>query len=105
HAAIDPNGYYEYCDEYRDIFYQIKTGLFEVPVVHCTYFIRYDVLDQIVYDDKSYRYEYVIFSDNARKKQIPQYFDNRKVYGQLTFADTAEDFLKELQYIHPRLLF
>ena len=37
-------------------------------VVHCTYFINYNVLDKICYDDNSYRYEYVIFSDSLRKK-------------------------------------
>lgn len=95
HAAVDQNGYLAQSPYYYDILDGKIKGLIEVPVVHCTYLIRHDVLDKISYDDNSYRYEYVIFSDNARKKQIPQYLDNRKVYGRMTFAETEEEFAKE----------
>ena len=44
------------------------------------------------YDDNSYRYEYVIFSDVLRKQKIPQYIDNRKDYGRISFAVTKEEF-------------
>lgn len=95
HAAIDQNGYYAQSRHYNDILSQEIRGLIEVPVVHCTYLIRHDASDKITYDDDSYRYEYVIFSDSARKRQIPQYVDNRKVYGRISFAETAEELAKE----------
>lgn len=60
--------------------------------MHCTYLVRREVLDRVCYDDGSGRYEYVIFSDSLRKSGIPQYIDNRRIYGKLTFSDTAEDF-------------
>jgi hypothetical protein len=39
------------------------------------------------YEDESGRHEYVIFSDVARKAAIPQYLDNRQVYGYITFSE------------------
>lgn len=87
HAAITADGYYEECSDYYLLWDQKIKGLIDVPVVHCAYFIRYDVLDKISYDDGSFRYEYVIFSDVARKKKIAQYLDNREVYGYITFAE------------------
>jgi len=67
-------------------------GLIEVEVIHCTYLIRHEVLDSILYNDGSGRYEYVIFSDTLRKKGIPQYIDNRRCYGKITFCNIEEDF-------------
>jgi SAM-dependent methyltransferase len=95
HADIDANGYFAQSKLYQDVFGQVVKGLIEVPVVHCTYLIRHNMLDKIQYNDGSDRYEYVIFSDNARRKSIPQYLDNRKVYGRVTFAESAEEFEKE----------
>jgi len=95
HESIDHNGYYLPSTFYYDILDQKVRGIIEVPVVHCTYFIRYDVLDKICYDDESARYEYVIFSDCARKQHIPQYIDNREIYGYISFAESSEEFEKE----------
>ncbi|HLW72766.1 MAG TPA: hypothetical protein VKR54_01840 [Candidatus Babeliales bacterium] len=95
HEAIDHNGYYIPSVLYYNILDQSIKGLIEVPVVHCTYFVRREVLDKITYDDESARYEYVIFSDSARKQHIPQYIDNRRVYGHLTFTENEEELLEE----------
>lgn len=92
HHATDENGYYKASKQYFDILYQSIKGLIEVDVIHCTYLIRKEVLDFVRYDDGSGRYEYVIFSDFLRKAGIPQYIDNRRIYGKLTFCDTAETF-------------
>lgn len=90
HADIDENGYYRYSPNYFPLLYQEIKGLIPVPVVHCTYFVRYEALPELTYDDNSYRYDYVIFSDTARKKNITQYLDTREVYGYLTFVDSTE---------------
>ena len=95
HAAIDPNGYFADSPLYFQIFNQQIRDFVEVPVVHCTYLIRNEFLDKICYDDNSYRYEYVIFSDSARKNNVKQYLDNREVYGRITFADDRETFVNE----------
>ncbi len=95
HAAVDSNGYYAEHAYYDRIAFGAIKGIIEVPVVHCAYFIHRDVLDTMLYDDNSYRYEYVIFSDNARRKGIPQYLDTRQQYGRITFATTSEELLAE----------
>ncbi len=100
HDIVDANGYYTPSVLYYDILDQKVMGIIEVDVVHCTYFIRHEVLDKMSYDDESARYEYVIFSDNARKHNIPQYIDNRTVYGYVSFAENDEEFKDEPFYMY-----
>lgn len=95
HAAIDENGYNLDCRFYNQLWAREIVGLVQVPVVHCTYLVRYEALDKILYDDQSGRYEYVIFSDSARRRGIPQYLDTRSVYGRLTFAESVDQLLAE----------
>lgn len=92
HYDIDKNGYFKDSKLYYDIFNQTIKGLIEVKVVHCTYLVRNEVLGSVRYDDGSYRYEYVVFSDVLRKAGIPQYIDNRRYYGKITFCNTEEEF-------------
>lgn len=92
HFVTDENGYYRYSPYYYDIYNRVVRGLIDVEVVHCTYLVRREVLDRVNYIDGSARYDYVIFSDTLRKAGIPQYLDNRRVYGKLTFCNTGEEF-------------
>ena len=87
HAAIDAQGYFSRSPTYDLILSRQVVGLIEVPVVHCTYLIRGDVVAHLRYDDDSDRHEYVVFSDQARSRGIPQYIDNRREYGVLTLDD------------------
>ncbi len=86
HAEIDDRGYYRECDQYHWLLNGYVRGIVEVPVVHCTYLIRADVLTQLTYEDETDRHEYVVFSDSARKAGIPQYLDTRVTYGYLVFG-------------------
>ena len=95
HHMVDRNGYYTHSDTYYDILYQRIRGILDVAVVHCSYFIRYELLDAICYDDESARYEYVIFSDWLRRHNIAQYIDNRSIYGYISFAENKEEFERE----------
>jgi hypothetical protein len=95
HTEIDANGYLMPAKLYYEILNRNIRGLLEQPVVHCAYFIQKDILDKISYDDNSNRYEYVIFSDVLRKQSIPQYLDNRELYGRITFAENPEEFKEE----------
>ena len=61
-----------------------------MDVVHCTYLIRREVLDKILYQDGTEDYEYVIFSRNLRNLGIQQYLDNRKIYGYLTLRENVD---------------
>lgn len=97
HSSIDDNGYFANDELYSNILYQQYKGLIQVPVVHCTYFIKNEVLPSVVYDDNSGRYEYVIFSDSLRKAGIPQYIDNREKYGLISFSTNADELQGELK--------
>lgn len=92
HFVTDENGYYRYSPLYFEILNRTIKGLIEVEVIHCTYLIRQEVLNYAMYIDGTGRYDYVMFSDGLRKSGIPQYIDNRRFYGTLTFCDTAEQF-------------
>ena len=83
HAKVDDWGYHRSCEEYDWLLSQRIRGLTQVPVVHSTYLVRRDVIPKLCYDDGSGRHEYVMFSHSARKSGVPQYLDNRQVYGYL----------------------
>ena len=74
---------------YFPLLYSDVKGVCELPVVHCTYLVRAELIPQLSYVDASHRYEYVIFSDCARQRRIPQYLDTRQVYGYLTMDEDA----------------
>jgi hypothetical protein len=95
HLAVDASGYYLDHKHYRALLEREVVGIFEVPVIHCTYLIRKEILDAVVYDDGSSRYEYCICSDSLRRANVPQYLDNRKHWGYLTFATTKEELEQE----------
>jgi hypothetical protein len=99
HYDIDKNGYLKKHDLYIKVLYRNIKGLIEVPVVHCTYFINNQFLNDIVYDDESYRYEYVIFSHVLRNKNIPQIIDNRQFYGIIEFSQTGEELKKQFETV------
>jgi hypothetical protein len=88
HGAIDANGYWVASEQEGLIRERKIRGIFEVPVVHCTYLIRADALPHLNYlPDGTGRHEYVLFSESARKAGIPQYIDNRTDYGYLEIED------------------
>ena len=99
HAAIDGWGYWQDSRYYLPLLGREICGLVQVPVVHCTYFIQHSSLPFLTYDDETGRYEYVIFSDSARQRNIPQYLDTRDVYGYISSADTATDLCAEPWFI------
>jgi hypothetical protein len=98
HWAIDSNGYMTENPIQYDILEGKIRGIIECPVVHCSYLIKNEYLRDISYDDESYRYEYVVFSDNLRKKGIPQYLDNREMYGVILFSTNPESYQEELNF-------
>lgn len=95
HFSVDENGYFMACDMYTNIRDLAIKGIHEVGVVHCTYYVSHSRLVDVCYDDDSGRYEYVIFSDSLRKKNIAQNLDNRRFYGFISFAETREEFMKD----------
>lgn len=100
HAAIDDYGYFKNADRYWQILKRDVKGIIEVPVVNGVYCINYSFLPQLTYCDGSGRYEYVIFSESARKKNIHQYIDNQTDYGVISFAQHMSDISKMPEACH-----
>lgn len=90
HFKADRRGYYLDCPEYDYVLTGKIRGVIEVDVVHCTYLVRADVIDRLSYIDASGRHEYVVFSESARLSGVPQYLDNRQVYGYLSLTESSE---------------
>lgn len=90
HSQITANGYFRASEDYEPIRTRAIRGIIDLPVVHCTYLVRADIIPQLSYDDDSGRYDYVIFSASARAAGIPQYLDNRQIYGYLTLEETPD---------------
>ena len=97
HAEIDAAGYYKNCDQYYWILNRHVRGIVEVPVVNCTYLVRADAIPELTYEEESDRHEYVIFSDSARRAGIPQYLDNRQVYGYIALSEGEQHLGGEIQ--------
>ena len=103
HYYVDENGYYRDAAEYYQVWNQQIKGLISVDLVHCTYLIRADMLKKLYYLDQTDRFEYVIFGESARKNKVPQYLDNRKVWGCLTLSENAEgceNYLNQLKDVN-----
>ena len=94
---VDVDGYYAHHNNYMKLLHKTMVGIHPVDVIHCTYFINHDTLKDIVYDDSSKRHEYVVFSDNLRKKNIKQYLINNNFFGILTWHTDEEILKKDLQ--------
>jgi len=95
HADISKEGYHIENENYNKIWAQSDPGIHKVNVIHCTYYIKNKVLDNVNYFDNTKHHEYVIFSRNLRKAGIDQFIDNTQIYGYLTFEDTSEEFWKK----------
>jgi hypothetical protein len=89
---IDENGYFLPYREYEYALWSMeKQGTFEVPVVHCTYMVDTDYLDDLTYiSKKPFEYEFVTFSNCAREKGIPQFICNERLFGYVRY-DTIVD--------------
>lgn len=86
HSLTDAAGYAVVgAPEYYLLLRGVVRGLFLVNVVHCTYLLRNEVLEWVTYEDNSARHEYVILSERLRCNEVPQYLDNRQIYGLIGF--------------------
>ncbi len=96
HNMATHKGYFLDNEFYYHILQQRTTGLIKCAVVHCTYLIRKDVFDKVLYVDGTDDYEYVIFSRNLRNLGIKQYLDNQEVYGWLSTRENLNAILEKM---------
>jgi len=82
-GEIDNAGYYQDHPDYVKILCRTMLGTFKVPVVHCTYLINSEYLDDLNYIDESNHHEFIIFSRIARNRGIDQYICNEYDFGYL----------------------
>ena len=76
---------------YYQLLYQVHgfRGVFDVDCIHCTYLIKREYIPKLTYLEDSDRWEYMVFSESARKARINQYLDNRRIYGILTLTENG----------------
>jgi glycosyltransferase involved in cell wall biosynthesis len=87
HDDVDKEYWFQDTNRYREIMEGKLQGIFEVPLVHCTYLIRNDVFESINYHEIPENWEYKNFSISLSRAQIPQHIDARKTYGFLTLSN------------------
>lgn len=90
HNLATENGYFRDNPQYYQILNGQVRGLIQCDVVHCTYLIKHNVIQQACYTDATDDYEYVIFSRTLRRYLTPQYLDNTQIYGYLTLDEDLE---------------
>lgn len=94
HFHVNEYGYYKGGSSqhlYDIVHNQTMRGLVDCQVVHCAYIISREFYDKAQYTDGTDSHEYVILSRNLRAAKLPQYLDNREVWGSLTmFRHGAE---------------
>ena len=86
HHEVDANGCFADNEPHYWLLHQRVRGINEVKASDCTYLVRRDAIPALRHDDRKWCHEHVIFSESARTANIPQYLDNRLVYGYLTFS-------------------
>lgn len=85
---INEGGYEKDHPDYDLILQRKKTGIFRVPIVHCTYLIKTQFLDRLGYIDNTKHHEFVVFSRMARNNGVPQFICNEKNFGVLLHHST-----------------
>lgn len=90
HHVVDDYGSIVANDFYYVILNQNIKGLIECACVHCTYLIKREYIEKLYYTEESDRWEYMVFSESARKQGIPQYLDNRRIWGVLTLTENEK---------------
>jgi hypothetical protein len=98
-CAVSESGYFRDHPDYGQILLKKKKGIFEVPLVHCTYLIKKEYIDKLTYVDGSDDYEFVIFAKSARNNDVSQYIDNEKYFGQLLHLDDNVTLEEEAEFM------
>ncbi|MDI4657454.1 glycosyltransferase [Xanthobacter autotrophicus] len=93
HSEIDANGYYKECDLYSLVIGRQVRGILEQPVVNGCYLVRTDVLEGLSCEDGTARHQYVVFSESARRLGVPQYLDNRQIYGYIVLREAGDPYI------------
>jgi hypothetical protein len=90
HDAVDENYWYQATERYNQILAEELRGIFEVPLVHCTYLVQSKFFNSINYSFKFGDWEYKNFARSCNKFGVSQFIDARKTYGYVTLSNDVE---------------
>ena len=87
-------GYYKENSEYADVVDRKKTGTFRADCVYGAYAIRTNYAYKLNFEDGS-TWDFIAFSNTARKNGVPQFICNEKEFGHFIHIDGSQ---KELSF-------
>lgn len=90
HLKVTNEMFYDHDPNSTTILERSVRGLFQVPLVHCTYLVQRTAMTKLSYLDSTIDWEYKTFAKSAAKSGIPMYLDNRKVYGVISLDDSTD---------------
>lgn len=80
YLSATESGYYKYHPDYKDVAERKKAGTFRADCVHGMYLIHAAHAHNLSFDDGS-TWDFIAFSNTARKNNISQFISNEKEYG------------------------
>lgn len=80
-AAATDTGYFKDHPEYYPIANREKIGTFNVACAHMAYLIHAKFIDRLSFSDGFEHWEFISFSNNARKNKIKQFICNEQEFG------------------------
>jgi len=86
YLSATENGYYKEHPEYYEVADRKKKGTFLADCVHGAYLIHADDASKLNFDDGS-AWDFISFSNSARKNLIPQYICNEREFGFFIHSD------------------
>ena len=97
-ADVTKAGYFQLHPDYLPIANREKLGTFKLPCVHGVYLIQADVLNKLSFIDDFSGWEFITFSNNARKNGVDQYLCNEREFGFLLHFAGEEDKEKRMEF-------
>jgi len=91
HDAVDVDCGFVENERYFQIMRSEISGVFEVPLVHCTYLVGREVLGHINYGYQDGNWEYRNFALSCLNSGVKQYLDANHTFGFITFGNDAKD--------------
>jgi len=92
---VTETGYYKSSPLDMDMWRrESMVGTFKVPLVHCTYLIDTKYINDLSYTSSywgDHHYEFVLFANNAREKNVDQYICNEKMFGFVNYGNIIDE--------------
>ena len=71
-------------------------GVIQVPLVHCTYLLKKNILRFVNYRVIEGNWEYRNFAISLNKSKVEQFIDARRTYGYLTLSNHANRLYEDM---------